>query len=284
MYVSNYLGETGKPSSRVWSVQNGQYVRLVYSDGTDCIVDRAGTRIWIWWPEPFSVVDVVPYLQGQLMGLVLRLRGVTCLHASSILIGDQSIAVTGPAGSGKSTTAAAFLKMGYPVLADDVTPVFEKGGRFFAQPAHPRIWLCPEMVETLYGKRDALPQYAPSWEKRYINVNAAGPGMPMEPQPLAAIFVLSDRANEPHRPAITEGAPRDILLHLLCNTYVNHLLDSEMRAREFELLSHLLGKVPVVLLHPHEDASRIPLLCQTILDEVARRFSSSGGNGTKSAC
>jgi len=281
MYVSDDAGENGEPSSRVWSVRNGQYFRLLYSDGTDCVVDRAGTRIWISWPESLSLVDVVPYLQGQLMGLVLRLRGVTCLHASSILIGDQAIAFTGPAGSGKSTTAAAFLKMGYPVMADDVTPVFEEEGRFFARPAHPRIWLCPEMVETLYGKRDALPQYAPTWEKRYINMNAAGPGMPVGPRPLAAIFVLSNRENEPRRPLITQGAPRDILLHLLCNTYINHLLEPEMRSREFALLSRLLETVPVVFIHPHEDASRIPLLCQTILDEVARCFPSAGRNGVQ---
>lgn len=273
MYVSDDAGENGEPSSRVWSVRNGEYFRLLYSDGTDCVVDRAGTRIWIWWPESLSLVDVVPYLQGQLMGLVLRLRGITCLHASSILIGDQAIAVTGPAGSGKSTMAAAFLSLGYPVLADDVTPVIEKAGKFFAQPAHPRIWLCPEMVETLYGTRDALPQYAPTWEKRYINMNATGPGMPVGPKPLAGIFVLSSRANEPHRPVITAAAPRETLLHLLCNTYINHLLDPEMRSREFTLLSRLLETVPVVLIHPHEDASRIPLLCQTILDEAARRFS-----------
>ena len=201
---------------------------------------------------------------------------MTCLHASAILIGEHALAVTGPRGSGKSSTAAAFLQLGYPVLADDVTPVFEDvTGRFMARPAHPRIWLNPDMVESLYGSSNALPQFAPSWEKRYLDLNAAGPGLPLEPKPLAAIYVLSDRADEPDRPAITEVAPRDTLLQLLCNTYVNHLLDPEMWAREFALLSRLQRKVPVLLVHPHDDASRISLLCQTILEDFTKRLASS---------
>ncbi len=89
-------------------------------------------------PSTFTLADIVPYLQGQLLGLVQRLRGVTCLHASAILIGDRAIAVAGFAGAGKSSTAAAFLQMGFPVLADDVVPVFEEAGKFMVQPAHPR--------------------------------------------------------------------------------------------------------------------------------------------------
>jgi hypothetical protein len=131
------------------------------------------------------------------------------------------------------------------------------------------------MVESLYGSSNALPQFAPSWEKRYLDLNSTGPGLPPEPKPLAAIYVLSDRADEPDRPAITEVAPRDTLLQLLCNTYVNHLLDPEMWAREFALLSSLQRKVPVLLVHPHDDVSRISLLCQAILEDFTKRLESS---------
>ena len=255
----------------MWSVSNGEYIRILYSDGTDCVVDRNGTQVWIWWPELCEVVDVVPYLQGQLLGLVQRLRGVTCLHASAVLIGESAIALTGPRGSGKSSTAAAFLQLGFPVIADDVTPIFEEAGRFMARPAHPRLWLNPDMVKNLYGSSEALPQFAPSWEKRYLDLNSAGPGLPLEAKPLVGVYVLSDRADEPDRPKVTEAAPQDTMLQLLCNTYMNHFLDPEMRSREFALLSRLQQKVPVLLVHPHNHVSKIPLLCQTILEDVAER-------------
>ncbi len=270
LYISRDIGENGQPSSRVWSAGGGDYFRILYDDGTDCVVDRRGTRIWVWWPAPFTLADVVPYLQGQLLGLVQRLRGVTCLHASAILIGDHAIAVAGFPGAGKSSTAAAFLQMGFPVLADDVVPVFEDAGKFMVQPAHPRIWLRPDMVETLFGSSDALPLLAPSWEKRYLDLNIAGPGLPLEPKPLAAIYILSERANEPERPVVTEAAPRDILLRLLCNTYMNHLLDPRMRSQEFETLSRLQRSVPVRMVHPHEDVSRISQLCRAICADLGK--------------
>jgi len=270
LYVGSEEGENGRPSSRVWTVGAGDHFRILYDDGTDCLVDRAGTRIWVWWPAELTVKDVVLYLQGQLLGLVQRLRGVTCLHASAILIDGQAIAVAGVAGAGKSSTAAAFLKMGFAVLADDVVPVFEEAGKFMVRPAHPRIWLCPDMVETLYGSIDALPLLSTSWEKRYLDLNDAGPGLPLEPQPLAAIYILSERANEPQRPSLTDAGPRDILLHLLCNTYMNHLLDPRMRSQEFETLSRLQRSVPVRLLHPHGDASRISQLCRVICADLER--------------
>jgi hypothetical protein len=268
-YVSPDLGDNGGPSSRVWQILEGEYFRILYDDGTDCVMDRQGTHIWIQWPGHFTVKDVVPYLQGQLLGLAQRLRGVTCLHASAIVIGQTAIAIAGPKGRGKSSTAAAFLQLGFPVLADDVVPIFEDGGRFMARPAHSRLWLRADMVETLYGSSDALPQFAPSWRKHYLDLNAAGPGQPGEPKQLGAIYILAERADEPDRPTVDEAGPHDAMLELLCNTYINHLLDPEMRSREFSLLSRLYQSVPLRVVRPHQDASRISQLCQVILDDFA---------------
>ncbi len=38
-------------------------------------------------------------LLGLILGFVLRLRGVTCLHASAIAVRDRAIALLGPASS-----------------------------------------------------------------------------------------------------------------------------------------------------------------------------------------
>jgi hypothetical protein len=268
-YADPELDDNGVSSCRIWKICGGDYFRFFYEDGTDCVIDRHGTRVWICWPEAYGIEDVMPYLQGQLLGLVQRLRGVTCLHASAIVVGDRAIAIAGPKGRGKSSTAAAFLKLGFPVLADDVVPVFEEAGKFMVRPAHSRLCLCPDMVETLYGSSDALPQFAPSWEKRYVNLNVTGPGQPGGPVQLGAVYILGERADEPDRPMIAEARAHDAMLELLCNTYINHLLDPEMRSREFVFLSRLHQSVPLRVVHPHEDATRIFQLCQTILDDFA---------------
>ena len=106
-YVSD--GGDGKtPSLQVWRVAGGAYFRLRYADGTEFLVDRAGSQVWATWPDSSTLEDTATYLLGPVLGFVLRLRGITCLHASAVAVGDRAIALLGPASAGKSTTAAVF--------------------------------------------------------------------------------------------------------------------------------------------------------------------------------
>ena len=51
---------------------------------------------------------------------------------------------------------------------------------------------------------------------------------------------------------------------LVANTYVNYLLDREMRHREFDLLSRLLASVPVRQLRPSADPSLVLDMCRAV--------------------
>ena len=89
---------------------------------------------------------------GPFWGLLLRFRGVTCLHASAVAIGGSVIAFVGAEGAGKSTTAAAFARAGYAAVSDDVVALVERKGDFFVSPSYPHLCLWPESVEMLYGR------------------------------------------------------------------------------------------------------------------------------------
>lgn len=265
-YVSPDTGVNGLPCSRVWRVQDGRYFYFLYDDGTECFVERTGTRIWMQWREEYCFEEVLPYLLGQALGLTQRLRGTVCLHASAILLGDRAIAVLGPARAGKSSTAAAFLRHGFQILADDVVPVLEREGAFLARAAHPRIWLCPDMVETLYGSRDALPQLTPGWEKRYLDLRQQPQGFANRTAPLAAIYRLGGGCD--HRKSFARAlSPRGALIELVSNTYVNHLLEPELRAMEFAFLGRLAQTVPVRQIERLQIAPNATLLCEAILDD-----------------
>jgi hypothetical protein len=120
-YSSNELALTGEPAVRLWEVSSPALLyNLVYGDGTKFVIDRAGSRVWATWGRESTFEDTLTYLLGPVLGFVLRLRGVTCLHASAIAIDGVAIALTGPGGAGKSTAAAKFAAMGYPVLSDDI--------------------------------------------------------------------------------------------------------------------------------------------------------------------
>ena len=74
----------------------------------------------------------------------LRQRGLFVLHASSININNSAVAFSGFKGYGKSTTAMAFYKEGYPVVADDyITIEFDKEVPFVS-PGFPSLRLSNE--------------------------------------------------------------------------------------------------------------------------------------------
>ena len=78
---------------RVFRVRDGQYYKFCYADETEFVVDKAGTEVWAAWREPLTLEDTATYLLGPVMGFVMLLRGVVCLHASAVAIGDVKTTV-----------------------------------------------------------------------------------------------------------------------------------------------------------------------------------------------
>ena len=109
----------------VSELANRRFFQLVYGDGTRFLMDSTANRIWGAPGPGLSHDDLCVYLIGPIMGFVLRQRGVTTLHASSITFHGRAIALVGDAGAGKSTTAAALGLRGWPVLCEDVCALQE---------------------------------------------------------------------------------------------------------------------------------------------------------------
>ena len=97
----------GRAALRIRKIDDGAYLRMDYSDGHQFWLDRAGRRVWGIWPEGSSLAEATSYLLGPVMGVLLRHRGVICLHASAVAINGRAVAFVGPPGAGKSTMAAA---------------------------------------------------------------------------------------------------------------------------------------------------------------------------------
>jgi hypothetical protein len=249
----------------------GKYFGFFYRDGARFAVEREGREIWADWPEHYTLEDACTYLMGPVIAFVLRLRGVTCLHASAVAVDDRAVALFGVAGAGKSTTAAAFALSGFPVLSDDVAVLVDQGDRFLVQPGYPRVNLWPDSVRTLFGSPDALPRITPTWDKCYLALDQNGRGFQSQPLPLGAIYILGEREAELAAPIIEDLAGHEAFTALVANTYVNYLLDSDMRAREFDVLGRVLAGVAIRHVRPTADPSKVFALCEAIAAD-ARRF------------
>ncbi len=263
-YIAEYNSECGEPALRVFRVLNGEFYRFYYADQTEFLINRAGSEVWAQWSEPLTLEDTATYLLGPVMGFVMLLRGIVCLHASAIAIGNEAIAFLGPAGSGKSTTAAAFSARGYSVLAEDVVTLDDRGDHFMVRPGYPCIRLWPASVKALYGSESYLPKLTPNWDKCFLDLRDQ---FKTQSLPLVAIYHLSERRHDTTAPFVETLERSEGLLSLVANTYATKLMDKEMRAREFELLTRALNNVPLRRVTPHADPARISELCDIIVKD-----------------
>jgi hypothetical protein len=269
-YSSPISGAKGESVLRVGMLASGKYFGFFYSDGARFAVEREGREVWADWPENYTLEDAATYLIGPVMGFVLRLRGVTCLHASAIAMDDRAIVLFGLPGAGKSTTAAAFALRGFSVLSDDVAALADHGARFLVQPGYPRVNLWPDSARALFGSEDALPRITPAWDKRYLALDRDGRRFQPEPLPLGAIYILGEREPGLAAPVVEKFAGCEAFTTLVANTYVNYLLDRDMRTREFDVLSRVVAGVLVRRVRPTADPAKIFALCEAIAADARR--------------
>jgi len=285
VYVSSYLNERGEAVLQIWKHADEGFLRLDYCDGTRFWFDGSRQNVWACWPTHLTLENALSYLLGPVLGLLLRLRGVTCLHASAVAMDDWGIVFVGSEGAGKSTTAAAFARSGYAVLSDDIvalksasgTPlgatagasphaaVAQNANEFRIAPSYPHLCLWSDSAQTLYGETE-LPRLAPEWDKRKLSLGTAGTRFETRALPLGAIYLFTERGPEP-APYVRAAQGQTPLVSLLANTYANNLLDRSMRAEEFAVLDKLVANVPIRMLTPHEDARRLEQLVACVRDD-----------------
>jgi hypothetical protein len=76
------------------------------------------------YPDPHGPVDMVPiFLAGNVMALLLTLRGLEVLHGSAVAMGGSAVAFVGHSNAGKSTLAGEACAAGASLVADDVLAV-----------------------------------------------------------------------------------------------------------------------------------------------------------------
>lgn len=241
-----------------------------YGDGARFAVRRDGSEVWADWPENYTLEDACTYLLGPIMGFVLRLRGIICLHASAVAVGGCAVVFVGASGAGKSTLAAALGLRGFPVLSDDIVALTEKPASFLVQPGYPRVNLWPDSVRALFGSEDTLPSITPTWDKRYLGLDHNGSQFARQPLPLRVIYFLGARHTVLNGRVVEEVFGREAFMSLVANTYVNHILDRDMRSREFDVLSRVVVSIPMRRVRYAFDSTALASLCGAVMGDMGR--------------
>jgi hypothetical protein len=285
LHTSPEQDEEGRPYFHAYRLGEGAQapVQLHWSNGDgffEFLVDGAGRRVRATWAQSVSYPDVVPILTGPVLGCVLRLRGITGLHASAVAVGRgddaAAIAFVATKFGGKSTLAAALAGRGHGVLTDDLVALAEVGGRFLVQPGYPRLRLYPDSASALPGAETA--SLSPLWtdvnaDKHYLDL-AADPGASrwrFQPRsvPLAAVYLLADPGPAGTAPRISPLPPAAGLIALAQGTFMNYLLDRAGRARDLQVLGRLATTVPLRQVDRPASLDGLAPTCEAILDDVS---------------
>jgi len=264
------------PIVRVGRGDDGHF-RVTYCDGAEFVIDATASEVFgVARGGDLTIDDLLVYLQGPILGFVLRLRGVTCLHASAAAVGGRALGVVGSGGIGKSTSAAIFARMGLPVLTDDVLALRDRETAFDVQPGLPRVLLWSESVRALFGDPEALPRIVGAWDKRYLDLMQPGYRFAGQPTRLGALYVLGERLAQDAAPEITPLHGAKAMAHLIANTYANDFLDENLRARELQVLGRLVGQIPIRLVRAPHDGAKAAQVCEAVLADFGKTVRETG--------
>lgn len=243
-----YRSDEGADATRIDRADDAFAVR--FADGTAFLVSADGTEIGLLSaPDAYGVADLATYALGPVLAFALHLQGRVLLHASAVVLSGKGVLFCGPSGAGKSTTAAMLAQQGYEILSDDLTVVSDTPPHQVL-PSGGLLRLWSDSVESLYGHTDALPQFAPSWNKKILALAAGG-----QTRTIAAILLLTDlrRSSEPR---IERLSPKAAWMRLMADAFTAKLPDGLMSGRIFDVMTSLANSVPIfAFTPPHLDHS-----------------------------
>ena len=165
------------------------------------------------------------------MGLLLRVRGVVCLHASAVAINRRAIVFVGDAGAGKSTTAMAMGRLGYPIISDDIVPIYEDAGVTYAQPGYPRMRLRQPSLPMLSNLNPDLPPLPKVEGEGRLHFELTSSGYQFQSDPLAdrrALCACGSKRGSECAPCGSRVAPGRH--HGYCGQYLCHPLSRQIHA------------------------------------------------------
>lgn len=270
---ARFVGKTGDRPSRDWFYCRRTRTGATYLRWTglfEFLVSADGRHIRYHQlkgatPESFST-----YLLGQVLSFSLLLFGVEPLHGTVVVIDGEAIAFLGNCGYGKSTLGAAFLRLGFPILTDDLIALEPTASGYAAHPGMPRLKLFPSVARRVLGvERDGTPLN--SGTSKQILPLAAGQ-VSRRRAPLRALYVLSEPTPVRRRPAARIELERlsggDAFLEVIRNSFNTIVVDRDRLAHQFAFASRLVAAVPVKRLSYPRSLSLLPAVCEAVLADL----------------
>ena len=236
----------GAPWVEVARYGDGYYVRV--SGFADFCITSSAVRVA---PHEGARPSTIRHLLlDQVLPLALAAEGHLVLHASGLVSEGRTIAIAGPAGTGKSTLAAALQREGWSVASDDGLVVRERGSEVLAVPAYPGLRLWPDAAERTGVMPFAVSEVAEYTAK--LRVSLAAPTK-LEPASLAGVYVIQQGDAVKIEPLTA----RDAAMTLIEHAYRADLTDRAALTAQLGACARLATRVRVCRLVMPRDLAQL---------------------------
>ena len=126
--------------------KNGSYALCFIDENLEFEISSDNKTIFYQYIDHSDSEVFRHILFTQVIPLIMNLKGIESIHASSVLSQSGVIAFIGSSGYGKSTLAASLIKDGLTLVSDNVVPLFEENNKIWTSSGPgdiglwPRVW------------------------------------------------------------------------------------------------------------------------------------------------
>jgi hypothetical protein len=170
-----------------WQAEPGRFLWLGGRHAGRFMVE-GGNQVILQRSPAAETAMLACHFLGAVLGAVLRHRVFLVLHANAAVTPTGAVTIAGESGAGKSTTLAALLRRGCPMLSDDITALrLGPDGRVETLPGVPQLHLTEDSALVLNQDICGLPRYP--WRRMKVAIPAQTM-MSAAPAPLRALYLL----------------------------------------------------------------------------------------------
>lgn len=256
IYSSPWRNETGESVSHLDRFPDLEVFRF---PGTADFYLEPG-RITAHLPDPSHRHLMELRLLGPVLSYWLERDEVLVLHASAVRLGAGAAGFVAHSGGGKSSLAAQFVQAGALLLTDDILPVEERDGMFFARPGYPQMRMEPDTALHFFETVDGLAAVGPDESKLHVPVE---PGRFQGSSiPLSALYLIERR---PGPPEILPVSRRQAVIEIVQHSFSPYLVEAAgLQPRRLDLLARLVRQVPVRRLLCPDGLEHLPRLVDSV--------------------
>jgi hypothetical protein len=266
LYRSQNLLEDGSPVLTINRHTEGD--RLDFAHLTHFLVDDKQILVH---PRNHASPDLVSSrLFGPVMAYWLESQSTTVLHASAVATEIGAIAFLSHNGGGKSTLAAAMMRCGSRLLADDMLAVTTRSTAVQALPAYPEMRMWPDVARFFIDDLQSFTTVHPESPKLRIPVGAGTFGEFCQTPTLLRAMYLPYRVPGCATPAI-ETLPRSEAARLL----IRHSFVPQLAAvardpgERLDAIVQLANTLPVMRIRVGGGPTCLDAVCECLSEDLA---------------